>query len=161
MSDDDQETPGAEVVPYSELESALLDARVRMEDDPEAAQRAIMERILSATTPEEVLSDDEVTPAQEMLETPFVLVGVRFLNSTYEGEGLSVYAILDGASDQGEKLLISCGARKVIGKAFRLATMGELPRRVMIVEARNATARGYRPLNLVDAKHTPAPETDF
>lgn len=161
MSDEPEATaPAVEVVPWSELEAVLLNPRLKVEDDPEAARRAIMQRILDAETPEDVLRDDEVIHAREMIGEPFIAVNVRFLNSDFE-DGPGVYAIIEAASDDGEALLISCGAMKVIGKLYRLATMGAFPRRVKIIEAGKPTPAGYRPLNLVDAANDPKRSEPF
>lgn len=151
MTKDIEKVHDANVVPYDEVVEALLSPGATLADTPEDSARGIVEDILGATSAAEVLAEAEVVHARDMLDQPFVLFGARFNNSTAGGEGIQIYAMLDAVNDDGEKMMISCGARNVVTQVYRLMQLNELPQRVKIVERGVAKTGMNRPLRLVAA----------
>lgn len=112
--------------------------------DPDQVSIDIIARILEATSVDDVLGGGSLTHAREFLNVPFTLTNVRFNKSQYDGEGPAFYAVLEGADPQGEKVLVSCGARNVIAQAWKLRDMDALPVQVQLAEAERPTAAGYK-----------------
>jgi len=104
----------------------------------------IIGRILNATSVDDVLGGQEATHARDFLGQPFVLTGVRFNRSDFDGTGPSFYALLEGADENGERVTITCGARNVIAQAWKLSDMGALPVKLVLQESDRPTRAGYK-----------------
>lgn len=121
-------------------------------EDAEAASRAIIDRVLSAETPEDVMeaANAQTTPAKDLIGVPLVLRGVRFMPSSIEGEGPSVFAVLDAVhADDGEAFTITTGARTVLAQVLKLDQLKAYPwGPVQFVEADTPTASGFYPMQL-------------
>lgn len=143
-------------IPESEVFQRFLAAadEGQFEQDPAQITIDIIARILDATSVADVLGTSSATHARDYLNTPFVLTGVRFNKSTFEDGGPSFYALLEGADDNGEKQVITCGARNVIAQAWKLNDMDALPLRVEIKQSSKPTADGFHVMWLEAA--TPA-----
>lgn len=115
-------------------------------EDPELIAQAITERILAAESAEEVLGNAQATHAQDVLNRPFVLHGLRLMRSRYN-EGPGVFAVLDAEfGDDGSKEAVTCSGRTVMAQAVQLYRLGALPMSVQIVRAEKETANGFYPL---------------
>lgn len=114
------------------------------EVDPDEISMQIIGRILAATTVDDVLGGAGALHARDYLSTPFTLLGVRFNRSGFGGDGPAFYALLEGADNAGEAVVITCGARNVIAQAWKLRDLGALPLRVQIRESERETAAGYK-----------------
>lgn len=143
------EPASAELVNYGSVEAALLDPSVQIADDPDRSAREIIEQILRAESADDVLARAEAIHARDMLDEPFVALGVRFLNSDFAGEGMSIYAVIDGSTKAGERIVVTCGARNVVAQLHRLGTLGSFPIPVMIVESGRARPGQSAPMRLV------------
>lgn len=126
--------------------------------EPEADAFTLAARLFLAESPEELLNvneEGEVTHAEDVLNKPFMLEGVKFNPSSVEGgsEDFPLYAILN-VSWGGEKDVMSCGGLNVCVAAYTLASKGWLPRMVKITKREKATRAGFHPLNLVSAAET-------
>jgi hypothetical protein len=104
----------------------------------------IIGRILHATTVDDVLGGRAATHARDMLGVPFMLTGVRFNRSDFDGAGPSFYALLEGADRNGERVTVTCGARNVIAQAWKLNDIGALPIAVQLAESDRPTRAGYK-----------------
>lgn len=125
---------------------ALQSGALAAMDDPEDISRAITDRILQATTADEILAPQGLISARDLLDVPIALTGVRWQASTYE-EGAPVYAILEAKVLQsGDRVSVSCGARSVLAQAFQLQRRGFLPADVVIRQKGEPTRSGFRPL---------------
>lgn len=122
--------------------------------DPEQVTLDIIARILKAETVEDVLGTSTATHARDYLNVPFLLTGVRFNRGDFADSGTNFYALLEGADDNGEPLVVSCGAKNVIAQSWKLADMGALPLSVVLKESPRQTANGYKPMWL-EAGPTP------
>ncbi len=120
-------------------------------EDPETVARQIVERILSSDTADDVLGGRVADSAQEVIDRPFVLRGVRLLRSRFD-EGPGVFAVLDVTYlDDGEPGAVTCSSRNVMAQAVQLYRLDALPREVVIRKAEQPTAAGYYPLWLASA----------
>lgn len=139
------QSSSAEVATYLASQAAID------EEDPESTAFEIVNRILQARTPEEVLRRQQVLSAEDVLMTPLILGRVRWHRSDYDGrEG--AYALLEAANvNTGEPLLITCGGRTVMAQVWQLDRLGALPCRVQFGKASKATRSGYFPLWLEPA----------
>lgn len=115
----------------------------QLADDPAKASQDIIARILRASTVEEVLGKEQVTHARDFLDTPFALLSVKFNRTEFDGDGPPFYAVLSGATDDGEPVTITCGAGNVMAQAFKLDDMKALPYRVVIRQNPKPTAAGF------------------
>lgn len=123
-------------------------------DDPTNVTLDIIGKILGATSADEVLGREEATHARDMIDTPFALTGVKFNRSTFDGDGPAFYAVLSGASEDGENVAVTCGARNVIAQAWKLADLDALPIKVVIRQSAKPTAAGYHVMWLEAAPGT-------
>lgn len=122
----------------------------------------IIAQILSAKTPEEVLTPSQVVGLRNLLGRPFKLYGVKFNKSVYE-KGAPSYALLDiDLVDGGYKGMTSTGAQAVIAQVIRLMMLDGLPQEVVAVHStKNPTANGNRPYQLIGTKFFDATQANF
>lgn len=123
------------------LEAAQGDVEER---NPAEVTMEIIARIVNAKTIEEAFDSPGATHARDYLDTYFLLTDVRFNESTFDAGGPQFYGLLTGATDDGEKLVITCGAAQVIAQAWKLRDLGSLPARVRLVESDRPTKAGYK-----------------
>lgn len=114
-----------------------------LDQNPDQVSIDIIARILGATNVADVLEGSGAIHARDYLDTPFTLTSVRFNRSTFEGAGPQFYALLEGADGNGEKVVITCGAKNVIAQAWKLGDLGALPVGVEIKQSPRPTAAGY------------------
>lgn len=139
---------GSEVVPQSEAARFIAAAKGQAVDDPEAVSLAIIDRILNASSLDEILGQPEVTHSAEMIDVPFELVDVRWSKSGFDS-GPGFYAMLEGVTAaNGDKVTISCSAQTVMAQAFAMKEKGFLPASVVLRRAKTPTASGFYPLHL-------------
>lgn len=124
---------------------AAADTEVQ-ERDPDQVAMDIIRRILDAETVDDVLGGAGAIHARDFLGRPFMLADVRFNQSSFESAGPAFYALLEGADTDGQKVVITCGARNVIAQAWKLRDMGATPIAVQIVESQRETAAGFKPM---------------
>lgn len=106
----------------------------------------IVAGILKAETVDDILGGGTLTHARDYLNVPFTLTGVRFNRSTQGGDDAAFYAVLEGADDNGEKVLVSCGAKKVIAQAWRLRDIDALPIKLQLAQSERPSANGFYPM---------------
>lgn len=115
-------------------------------EDPEVVAQGIMERILASETAEDVLGGAQAVHAQDVLDRPFVLSGLRVMRSRFEG-GPGVFLVMDAEfGDDGSSAAVTCSGRTVMAQAVQLYRLDALPRTVKIVQAKQQTANGFYPL---------------
>lgn len=103
-------------------------------------------RILSASSSEEALKDDDVRPSKTLVGQSFVVLGVSWRKSTKAEDGAGRYAFLRCADSDGEPFYTSCGATKVVLQVRKAELDGWFPWQVEL-EA-NDTAAGRTMLQL-------------
>jgi hypothetical protein len=118
----------------------------------------IAKQIMLAETPDDVLDRNQtVTHARDILDKPFMLLGVEFRKSDVN-EAQPIFALLTArifgnvykGPDDSE--LISCGGVNVMAAALRLQELDALPIAVRITQAAKPTKAGFYPLWLEKAK---------
>lgn len=112
-------------------------------ENPDQVAIDIIARILSANDAAEVLGGGSAIHARDYLDTPFMLTGLKLQRSSFDGVGPDFYAVLEGASEDGEKLVITCGAKNVMAQAWRLDDLGALPCAVQLRQSPTPTAQGF------------------
>lgn len=144
--------PGA---PPAEVESMqdkiakyLSGEGVKVADDPEEINRRIVTQILSAQTPEEVITPVEVQHARDLIDIPLEIADVSWNQSDYEA-GNPWYAIVDAKRvDTGESIVVTCGGQKVMAQLFKYAIEKWFPMRAAFRQSERPTSAGYYPLRL-------------
>ena len=147
--------PSKELETLPAVEAALKTGAELPEMEPQdatEAARAIVARILDAPDVDAVFDQGKATSAVDVLDVPLLILNIRWQRSEYEGEGSTVYALIDAErADNGDELTITCGSRNVMAQLYRLAQLGALGTPVKIVRSEKATARGFKPMWLARA----------
>lgn len=121
------------------------------ERDPEETTRSILARIMSASTPEEILKANRVLHAQEVLGVPIEIFDVKWQRSAIEG-GSTVYAVVDMRTLQEEQhATMTVGGRNVMMQLLNMKHRGFMPFRAVIQQSQKPTEAGYHPLWLEPA----------
>jgi hypothetical protein len=127
---------------------ALTSKDVEYETDPGAAEREIIERILSQRSFEAAMKEPEVIHAKEVLGKPFVYRGVRWWPSSF-GEGPAVFATCDVVDPTtGEELILTCSGIRVMAKLVRAAVDHRWGWTGVINTVDRPTAGGFYPMFL-------------
>lgn len=119
-------------------------------DTPEDVSMAIMERILRAESVEQLLAPQGTTQARDIIGVPIVILDAHFLQSSIEGDGPGVYAVLD-CLVEGEPTAVTCGARTVLIQVIKAKNAGWLPMACQIEQSSQQTKAGFRPMWLAAA----------
>lgn len=145
----------ADLAQLAELERILMtDEKVEVVeviDDPAVMQRAITERLLNATSDEELEQFNALSWTKDLEGVPVVINGFRWRPSDYqdnpESQGPSVFFIAElERLDTGQKVVATTGSRNVLAQLVNLAKRDRIPGAVrMIVPADRKTGRGYTP----------------
>ena len=129
-------------------------------EDPLQAARDIVNRILTADSPEAVLSQGGAIHAQDILGRPFRIKGgaggIKWLKSSFGKDSPGCFAVLDAEFLDGEQPSegpVTCGARNVMAQILRLLDLRDNleERPLKLVEIEGETANGYKPMWLVAA----------
>lgn len=153
---DIERLPMAPTVPaqagsFAELEKMLGEAKDRSTQSPEEIQRSMLEKILSATTVDEVYAVQDVRHARDILGEAFEATDIRFNVSDYT-DGVPFYLIVDGYDvATGDKITVTCGGATVMAQLYQLKRLGAFPAKVKFQQAKKATKQGYFPLHIEPA----------
>ena len=152
----ESEVPGTQLAVIETPEAAIAALRgqiVPEVSDPAEVQRQIMERILSATSPEEVLGGNTGIGATDVLGRPFTLHGLKVMKSRFQdAAGPKVFVVLDAEfGDDGSRKAVTTSALNVMTGAIQLWRLDALPRNVVIRQSDTPTASGYNVLYLESA----------
>jgi hypothetical protein len=129
----------------------ILDPDQMAERDPEESARAILARILSAGTAEEVLASREVTHARDILGEAIEVHAIKWQRSDFQ-QGSSCYVVMHAKSlNDARDLTITCGGRNVMMQLLKLQSINALPARCRITQSAKQTSNGYLPLWLEPA----------
>lgn len=114
--------------------------------DTERAQRRIVDAILAAGSPEELITAGQAVSAADILGVPIEVHDCELLPSTMGGEGPGVFMVLDCvALDTGEAFVFTTSAQNVMLRVGMAKDRGWLPLRFKIEKADRETARGFTP----------------
>lgn len=117
-------------------------------DDDEDVQLRILEQILKATTPHEILNAGEAIPATELLNVPLEITGIRASESGFV-EGNDFYLHVDAIIlANKDKVTFSTGSQDVCVKLVQLARHKFLPMYARLEQADRPTKKGFFPVFL-------------
>lgn len=117
-------------------------------EDSEAAQRAIVERILASDTLEETFRSATTIATRELVGKPIAIRDCRWMRSDIE-DARGVYMLLDCADLQtGEVFVANTGSPTVLAIVWANKQHGRLPIEVKVVEAAAAKPGRNAPLTL-------------
>ncbi len=135
-------------IPETEVFQRFLAAAEEgsFETNADQVSMDIIARILDATDVAGVLEGGGAIHARDYLDQPFTLTNVRFNKSSFDGAGPQFYALLEGATADGEKIAVTCGAKNVIAQAWKLADLKALPIAVELKQSPRPTAAGFHVL---------------
>jgi hypothetical protein len=107
----------------------------------------LTERLLNATTAEDILTPFDPEKGEAYFDRPIIVHGMTFIESDYEGFPwyVSLEFTLPG---QDKKSVLTVGGEKVIMQAAAAEANGLLPLYCRIHKATKATKQGYYPLDL-------------
>lgn len=148
---DDNDEPGTDVVTIDApappaVASYLSSSKAAVEEDPEQVAWEIVQRILSAQSPDEVLSRQQVMSAKELLGFPLIIERVRWQRSAYE-QRESMYALVNAhRTDLDVDVVVTCGGRNVMAQLWRLGELNAFPIKAKFGTTAQPTANGYYPL---------------
>jgi hypothetical protein len=117
-------------------------------EDPAQIQRMIVERIVSATSIDELFTQTGTIATQKMVGIPLILTDSRLMSGEIDGED-SVYMILEATrEDTGELVVLNSGAPSIMAISYRAKKLGILPMQVEVAEAGKARGGRNAPLTL-------------
>lgn len=122
----------------------MTDAEVN-DLDPEDASVAIIAEVLAADTLDDLIGSRDTVSSKNYVGVPFTLTAVKFQRSTLDGEGPGFYAVLSGADADGQKVVITSGARQIMAQAWKMRDKGWLPADVQVGQSARPSAAGFFP----------------
>lgn len=129
---------------------AWLTAQGEQQEDPDAGGYArIIAQVLSATSPDVVLTPVEALEARNIVGVPLLLFGFDLNESEFD-EGSPFYASMQCAhGETGDPAIVNCGHKKVIAQLVKLKEFDQYPYRVMFREKGTSKVGGTKMLELV------------
>lgn len=148
-TDDDTSTA---LEPSSPQELAIAEflahANSLASEPPEEVQARILNNILTATSPEELMRAGEALPASELYGVPLRVTGIRAAESSF-ADGPDLYLHVDAViMSNGDRVTFSCGARDITAKLIMADWKGWLPLNVIMEQSTKATKAGFYPVFL-------------
>ena len=110
-----------------------LTDEVAKEGEPDvSAHQRIIEQVLNAQSPDEVLTPSEAHPCKEMADIPLVLHGFDLNESEFD-EGSPFYASMKCVNyTTGEPVIVNTGYKKMIAQLMKLDQFQQYPYNVMV-----------------------------
>lgn len=137
---------GGELVPYADFEKYLATSDDSLTEDPEDAQRRIIEQILRAKSMTEAMAETTAIHARDLLNEPLTVHGFKIAKSDFD-EGMGYFALVDATvHSTGERIVVTCGATNVLAQLYVGQRTNGFPADGRFAEPEKATARGYKPL---------------
>lgn len=132
----------------NELARFITEEQGETSDDPTATYRQIIDQILSADTPEDVLTPVEAVSARDLVGQEFMLEGFSVNKSEFD-VGSPFYASMQcREAGSNARIVINCGDQKVLAQLVRLGQLGALPVPIRIGQAKRQNRFGNFPLRL-------------
>jgi hypothetical protein len=96
--------------------------------------QALIEQILNADTPEQILTPVEIRQPRDVVGDPLDIFDCRWQRSEFEA-GAPMYASLECKLVQtGEPIVVNCGQKPVMAQCVRLKQLGAFPFRAYFRE---------------------------
>lgn len=152
MSNDVQPTTDARVAAF------LQAGRTHVETDSAQAQLDIVRRIVAAESVEDILGEQTILHAKDVLGRPLIITGYHFTESDFDDQTIDFYMIFECVTPNGEPYPVTCGAVNAMAQLYALADKGALPIVAQLVETEKPTKKGYRPiwLRAINVDHASA-----
>lgn len=142
------EEPGTDIVPADEqavmvreeasddaILQHLVDESNDVSVDSGVVYRRIIQRILEADTPEQVLTPTETAGADTVIGEQLLLQRVSFLESQYE-PGKKVYAAMELTRPGDDTVIIVVsGHQAMCAQLVKLAGFGQFPYKIVVYQA--------------------------
>lgn len=136
--------PGG-VTPAQVAEFRAFVESLTVEDDEAIAARQLA-AVMNATTADEILSANQITKAEAVLDHRLRVLALRAGVSDFES-GPDFYLIFECIDETDDTFkTVECGAADVVVKVARLAQLGLLPVTLKIHRKDKATKAGFFPL---------------
>lgn len=130
-----KEVSPAEPVGIELVKAALLDRSVKLtvvQEDPEIAQRRMIEAILDAKSVNDVWGGGDAINARDIVGRPFRLQSATFHNSEYE-EGSPIFTAMSVVfPDTGELGVVVSGSLGIVSRVVKLIEFDALPIHVKV-----------------------------
>jgi hypothetical protein len=156
----DVDTVSGEVLPANVRDSAasprtlgkfdqFLKDRNARDGDPEVdPYERILQQVLSAKTPDAVLTPVEVMQGRDIIGVPFILADFTLNESDFD-EGSPFYANMTcHMPPEGEPVPVNCGHKKVLAQLVKLKEMDAFPIAVKFITRGTAKVGGTPMLEL-------------
>lgn len=112
------------------------------------AHQKILDQILSAETPDEVLTPTEAYKARDMIGHKLLLHGFDMNESAFD-VGTPFYASMRVTdTEDGQDKVVNGGHKKMIAQLIKLAEFGEWPYQVQVIEQGRSKKSGDTMLSL-------------
>ena len=156
-----EETVTGEVVPQSRALATTIPTTARELDvflraqgeqvpDPDAGgYERIIEQVLSATSPDVVLTPVEALQAKEIVGVPLILYGFDLNKSEYDVGSPFYVSMQCAVAQDGTPAIINCGHKKVIAQLVKLKEFDQFPYNVVFRERGVSKVGGTAMLELV------------
>lgn len=127
--------------------SAFIESMPELiESDADTIAAEMFERIMAAETIEDVLKDQGLTDAVDVLDMSLRISGVRFNKSTF-AEGSGYYAVISARKTvDNEAVTVGCGAARVVMQLAKLAQLKAYPCVLVIRRADKPSSKGFFPM---------------
>jgi hypothetical protein len=133
-----------------ELDAFLYDANELESSDPDAAHRRIIDQVLSASTPDAVLTPVDAIDGAQVLGVPLLLFSWAMNKSEFDA-GSPFYASMQCAdlrTDPASPVVVNCGHKRVLAQLVKLQEFDQYPYQVMF-RTRGQSRHGTPMLELV------------
>ena len=121
-----KDSAGGEVK-RSEFDAFLANREAERADSKEDAYESIIRQVLSAETPDAVLTPTDVLQGRDLIDVPLVVLGFVLNQSEYD-VGSPFYATMDVIRGPDEPpFKVNCGHKKVIAQLVRMEELGGFP----------------------------------
>lgn len=108
----------------------------------------LSERILNATSPDDILTPFDPQGMEDLLSTPIMINGCNWLESDFS-EGFPWYASLEVVRlDTGEESIRTVGGEQLMYQIAGFDMRDAWPQAVQVVKAKKATKAGFFPYKL-------------
>jgi len=142
-----------------ELDTFLRAEGAAEADPDEGGYSRIIEQVLSATSPDVVLTPVEAVQAKDMVGIALVFYGFDLNESEYDVGSPFYVSMKCAVAQDGTPVIINCGHKKVIAQCVKLREFDEFPYNVMFRQ-RGVSKIGGTPM-LELTKWEPEPEPPF
>lgn len=141
------------------LDKFLHDANAQDGDAQVDPHEAIIAQVLSAETPEAVLTPIEVLQGRDLIGVPLMLVDFSLNESEFD-TGSPLYASMAVIHPETGPTVANCGHKKVLAQLVKLKQFNQFPYRVQFI-TRGVSKQGTAMLELASWKEEDYQEPPF